>query len=308
MKQTLRNLIAEGKTAKMLINLRKITLTDDNLKNEVSLIAARFSELERQNRLGFTDPSVSVLELNKINYALLDIIDQLKDNDTDGFQLIEDTTDSYPIIQNVSNPKRRGLPNLVYWLSAIMGLVCLIIFYFVKNQDKSENRLTNITVYIEDKNHDLILKQQGQIIMDVTGGEAKKEDIDSKGTASFKNVKIGDKVHLKVDFSEPYRPIQPDSVYTITADGRIILNVGLQNLSRVFGTVFWRDEPLSGVVVAIGDLQTTTDSTGSYVLPIPEAAQRKEQEVKFFKKGYKMLIKKAYPQTNVPMNVVMEKL
>ena len=83
--------------------------------------------------------------------------------------------------------------------------------------------------------------------------------------------------------------------------------VGLKLLNNVFGTVIWRDQLLAGVVVTIGDLRTTTDATGSYTILIPKAAQRKEQEVRFLKAGYKMLIKKAYPQTNEPLNVVMEK-
>ncbi len=42
-------------------------------------------------------------------------------------------------------------------------------------------------------------------------------------------------------------------------------------------------------------------------MEIPESAQRKEQEVQFLKPGFKMLLKKAYPQTNVPLNIIMEK-
>ena len=143
--------------------------------------------------------------------------------------------------------------------------------------------------------------------MDVQGGERKKELIDDKGTASFQNVKVGDQVKLDVDFSEPFKPKYPDSIYTIPADGRIYLAVELQNLGRVYGTVIWRDQPLPGVLVTIDNLSDTTDVTGRYSIDIPERVQRKEQEVQFLKPGFKMLIKKAYPQTNVPLNIIMEK-
>jgi Effector-associated domain 11 len=77
MQQTLRNLIAEGKTAKVLAELRRLTASDTDLNNEVNLMASRFSEYDRQKRLGLEDPSVLNIELNKINNTLLSIVDRL---------------------------------------------------------------------------------------------------------------------------------------------------------------------------------------------------------------------------------------
>ena len=110
-----------------------------------------------------------------------------------------------------------------------------------------------------------------------------------------------------MDFSEPYRPLNADSLYTIPSDGRLTLTVGLQNLGQVFGRVLWRDQPLEGVLVAVGDLRDTTNDLGRYSIQIPETEQRKEQEVIFKKMSYKTLIKTAHPQTNEPLNIVMEK-
>ena len=83
--------------------------------------------------------------------------------------------------------------------------------------------------------------------------------------------------------------------------------MGLQNLGLVFGRVLWRDQPLEGVLVAVGELRDTTNDLGRYSIQIPETDQRKEQEVIFKKMNYKTLIKTAYPQTNQPLNIVMEK-
>lgn len=197
------------------------------------------------------------------------------------------------------------LTNLFYFLTFI---ITFSTFYFTICKTKViPETIKNVTVFVEDKNHDLILKQQGQVILKAEGGEAKKEDIDSKGSASFKNVKVGDKVDLQVDFSEPYRPLKPDSVYTIPYDGRINLVVSLQNLNRVFGTVIWRDQPLVGVVVVIDRLRDTTNITGNYSISIPEEFQKKKQEVKFLKPGFNMVMRKAFPQTNEPLNIIMEK-
>jgi hypothetical protein len=143
--------------------------------------------------------------------------------------------------------------------------------------------------------------------MTTSGGGAPKELIDDRGAASFKNIKTGDKVRLNIDFSEPYRPIQPDSVYTVPEDGRIQLVVALQHLGKVFGRVMYRDKELSGVIVAVGSLRDTTDDLGRYEIMIPESDQRQEQEVFFKANGLKSVTKKAFPQTNQPLNIIMER-
>lgn len=169
----------------------------------------------------------------------------------------------------------------------------------------------SLTVFVNGKNGQSIqsLRQQGYVVLDVNG-ERKKELIDDKGQASFKNLRSGDKIrHVNVEFSEPYVSTRPDSVYTLDASGQIYLEVALQHLGRVFGTVLSRDQPLGGVIVLVDNtFRDTTDATGSYSISIPETAQRSDPEVKFFKEGYRLEIKKAFPQTNQPLNLVMQKL
>lgn len=56
MKQTLQNLLAEGKTAKIIQSLLAITKSQDtNLYQEVLQLSARFAEYERQKRLGLAE-------------------------------------------------------------------------------------------------------------------------------------------------------------------------------------------------------------------------------------------------------------
>jgi hypothetical protein len=319
MKQTLRNLIADGKTKQAIDQLRQLHLADTDLAAEVVQLAARFSTHEKQRLGNLEAPSVLGIELNKINNALLSVIDRLDDDNSKADLLLNYTKAAHAAAnpstdvatadtkQPFSWTKWTGLNDVKSWIAAFAGIASILGFYF--KTCKADPKYINVSVYVEDQKSDLVspLKKEGYVLMTTEGGGRPKELIDDKSRASFQNIKVGDKVRLNVDFSEPYRPINPDSIYTVPANGQITLIVGLQNLNRVFGTVIWRDQPLSGVLVAIGDLRTTTDTTGGYTLPIPEAAQRKEQEVKFLKSGYKMLIKKAFPQTNEPLNVVMEK-
>lgn len=213
--------------------------------------------------------------------------------------------------------KKSSISSIYSWVKIAASIAAIIAFlgaiaefsgYSLRDFfSKRDSTFINVTVMVEDKNGEFVMRQQGKIVMMVEGGDVKQEDIDSKGSASFKNVKSGDKVRLKVDFSEPYRPLNPDSLYIIPKDGRINLRVGLQHLGKVFGRVLYRDKELAEVIVSVGSLRDTTDDLGRYEILIPETEQRQEQEVFFKANGFKSMMKMAFPQTNQPLNVVMEK-
>ncbi|MCC7503921.1 MAG: hypothetical protein IT259_01415 [Saprospiraceae bacterium] len=180
----------------------------------------------------------------------------------------------------------------------------------VKNDGPcNEPKTTAITVFVHGKKgtQDMILRQQGFVIMDVPGGERKRASINENGQAFFQNLVVGDSVRIDVDFSEPYHATRPGRSYRIEPQGSIYLEVALQGLDKVFGTVVSGDKPLPGVVAAVGALRDTTDETGYYEIAIPEHLQQKQQEVRFTRAGYKLLTKTAYPQTGAPLNVVMNK-
>ena len=331
MQQTLRNLIADGKTKQAIAALRRLTASDSDANNAVNLLASRFAEYEKQKLGNLEDPSVLGIELNKINNALLVQIDRLEENATSSASVYvsesvpssDGVTASHAVTtpptvakpddskQGFSWTKWTGLNDVKSWVALFAGLAGIMTFYFKycgHNPEIADGKPTTVSVYVHSKKSmtDLVLRQQGHVFMDV-GGERKSELIDDKGVATFKNLKIGDKVRLDIDFSEPYKASRRDSVYTIPADGKIYLQVVLENLGRVYGTVLWRDQPLADVIVTLDTLHTLTDATGAYSFKIPENLQRKEQEVKFIKTGFKMKLVKAFPQVNEPMNIVMEK-
>lgn len=302
MKQSLKATLAKGATKQVLAELLKITTGDTDLHSQVIQLSARFAEYEKKQLGNLEDPAVLGIELAKINQTALAIIDDLDASD------IAQEADKTPAQSGFSWTKWTGLNDVKSWVALLAGTAGILTFYFKYCEGESHvGQLKNVTVMVEDKNGEFVMRQQGKIVMMVEGGDVKQEDIDSKGAASFKNVRIGDKVRLKVDFSEPYRPLNPDSLYTIPEDGRINLRVGLQHLGKVFGRVLYRDKELAGVVVSVGSLRDTTDDLGLYEILIPETDQRQQQEVFFKANGLKSMTKNAFPQTNQPLNVVMEK-
>lgn len=78
--QVLQHLLADGKTRHVIEQLLRLTATDRDQQNEVLQLSAQFAELERQSRLNVTDPKLLGTERNRINAALLAVIDRLPEN------------------------------------------------------------------------------------------------------------------------------------------------------------------------------------------------------------------------------------
>jgi hypothetical protein len=202
------------------------------------------------------------------------------------------------------------------WCVGLGGGVALPFILFFTNpvgKFKPDNCSSkqSVTVFVHGKKgkQDMILRQQGYVVMDI-GAERKKATINENGEAYFQNLQVGDNVRLNIDFSEPYKSIYPDSVYNIDEEGRIYLPVALEGIEKVKGIVLYDDKPLEGVTVRIDmseSLSATTDVAGNFVIPIPDSLQNKKYTVWFIKTGFKAISKDAYPQTGIPLSVVMER-
>jgi hypothetical protein len=261
--------------------LNSLTASNTALNKMVQDLAGRLEKYDTENRLTNVEDSTSAED--RINKYLREIIDRLPpDNDTN----------------NISRRKTA----IIFTVTVFVLLATGLIFF------NRKDITTSVTVFVHGKEgrQDLILRQKGFIIMN-ENGEQKKEDIDDKGKAVFQNVFIGDKVPLDVDFSEPYHPVHRDSLYLIKKDSPIYLEVQLENLDRVYGSVTYNNMPLENVTVSIDTLRTNTDSLGYFEIRIPEQEQRQRQQVTFNKPGFKTQIATAYPEDRVPLPVTMEK-
>ena len=78
-KQNLHSLLADGKTEQVIAQLRQLTTGDKDLHQQVLMLAARLTENERQRHSGTSAQDDISIERNKINNALLAVMDQLPD-------------------------------------------------------------------------------------------------------------------------------------------------------------------------------------------------------------------------------------
>lgn len=79
LKQNLQQLIAKGKIAQAMEQLLQATASDKDLHHEVLAVSARFAHYEKQVHGNTADSNWLATERNKINAALLFIIDKLED-------------------------------------------------------------------------------------------------------------------------------------------------------------------------------------------------------------------------------------
>ena len=262
-----------------LSQLQTLTASNEDLNRKVQELADHLSKYENEKKSNRTELDENIGN-NYINDALKEIISKLPDETT--------------------------INKKVKWKIASVVIVCLLAIAFIIFLN-TYNATTSVTVFVHGKagRQDMVLRQKGDIIMDVSG-ERKHESIDENGKAVFQNVKVGERVSLDVDFSEPYHPVKRDSIYKIKKDDNIYLEVMLP-LDTVFGKVFYQDHALDSVIVSIGRLKDTTDMFGNYGIKIPETLQKQMQEVTFYKPGFKTLVQNVYPQTGESVKVIMEK-
>ena len=77
MQQTLRHLIADGKTEQAINQLRGLNGLDKALTVQIDMLSARFNRNESTKRMNVTDPAILSRESNDIDTALLSVIQQL---------------------------------------------------------------------------------------------------------------------------------------------------------------------------------------------------------------------------------------
>jgi hypothetical protein len=199
---------------------------------------------------------------------------------------------------------------MAFSVAGAISISMFLIVYDPIGKYKDDNCILPLTiiVHVREKNkNDKSLQRQGYILMNIINGETKRALINENNEAFFSNLRESDKAKFDIDFSEPYKPIFPDSIYEINGSNKIDLQIRLSGIEQVFGKVLFREQPLSNVKVEIGRLNATTDSLGNYHINIPDSLQSKEYKVWFSKSGFTTIYKLAYPQGGESLDVVMEK-
>ncbi|PHN94727.1 hypothetical protein CSC80_05105 [Maribacter sp. 6B07] len=193
-----------------------------------------------------------------------------------------------------------------YKIYLFYGLPILLFTYlgsYLWNLDSKTPKIDSLTftVFVHGPKglDDLILKNDGKVVL-VLKSDKREATINEKGEATFKEIPSvfkGKKVKIFINHQQPYRPIQLDSLYTVNDKSSIHLEVKLYETDSIYGSIFdsKNNKGLDSVRVSIRNISTYSDKFGYYELKIPNKYQKKLQDVRFEKNGYKAIVKGNVP-------------
>lgn len=201
-------------------------------------------------------------------------------------------------------------------ISTVLVLLALFSLYQFVLKPAINQRSSQVTVLIHEETakDKLVLPNRGQVKL-IYGDANVVETINAKGEATFKQIPpefFGEDATVEILFmdpeGEPYRAINPDSVYKITRGKYISLAVKLFGLDAISGIVtdFITGDPVEGVRVSISGIEAFTNKYGEYTLSIPVNKQQKFQTVRAFKEGYELFELNDIPvqtQQEVPIKI-----
>ena len=295
MKQTLRDLIADGKTAKVIAELRRLTASDTDLNNEINLIANRFTTFERQQRLGLEDTSALNIESNKINTALLDIIDRFPNSD--GVTLSHSVTTL----------------NLKSIMAIGASLVVLLIVYFKfcgNSPEVADGKPFSVVVYTHGVGgkQDILQLKETKLVADI-GGRREVAKVGENGQNTFNE--IPSKYHNKrigigLQGTEGYVLTHKDSTYLLNGEPIYLAVQSSCRFCVVEGYVQNQESFIPNVVVNIDNFADTTDSKGHFKINIPPDKELSEYAATISIKG--KIVKRLFitPVLNKPTDILID--
>ncbi len=297
MKQTLRNLIADGKTAKAIAELRRLTTSDPDLNTEINLIANRFATFERQLRLGLEDPSVLNIESNKINTALLDIIDRLS------------ASEAVP-----SSHRLTTAHNIKFTIAILAGLVVIITFVFkycLHISDGGDGKPFSVVVYTHGigGRQDILQLKETKLVADF-GGRRDVATVGEHGQntfnevpAAFRNKRIG----IGLQGTEGYALTYNDSTYLLNGEPIYLAVQSSCRFCKVAGIVRNQNTFIPNAIVNTGQYVDTTDANGYFEINIPPNKEQSEYPVTVRVKGKIVWDKFITPNPKQPAEILIEK-
>lgn len=180
-KDHLKNLVANNKIEQVTEKLLQYAL-DDNDRNEVTALQARYNHLEQQIRLGTLSTEDQNLQRSRINNSLLKLIDQIIGTKNTG----EINTNE----SNVSNKNR-----WIVILGALGSLASIVSLMYIFNPKPDVKQLT---VFVTNAKGNAVLEYQGELNIPM-GNRILNSPIERKGRTNFADItsdNIGDLITI----------------------------------------------------------------------------------------------------------------
>jgi len=281
-KPFLKELIIKGRTDLVLQKIVAATkpLADQHLYNQAAALSSRWNINERNNNLGTLSAEDFKIEKERINHAVLALIDQF--------------------------PERSPMPRWI--LIAVVGILILyLLFKFMGREDAMQ-----LTVYVQDAAGKPIaeLQNKGKVIVDF-GNDRRAPLIGENGRTNLGEIpeKFREETIPIVLEAEGYEPIEPNKKYILDGKQVYFLVRRDNSLGIIQGIVQTRDgsEFIAGALVMVDhDTTTLTDNLGRFRLVLPENMHKGEYLLTVKKEGFKDANEMYRPKTT-PADIRLEK-
>lgn len=292
-KTKLKELLASGNTFETIQQLLEVT-NNTSLFNEVIQQSAKFEYYQRTDRLGTHSTEQSNIILSRVNESLLQIIDKLpNDLPASKKSIIE-------LPETIIKSK-----NKTYLQLGLVSLIGLVIFIGIK----STNSAMQLTVYVHgvEGKQDYVLENEGELIVDIRN-DRRAAIIGENGRTNFGEIPKyfkGTKVPILVK-AKGFLPVFPDSLYKLDGTPIYFALKKDQTYRTIKGIVKNEDGtfPLEGVEIEVEGIKEITDTSGSFVITVPEKSLRDEYQVTASKKGFRSITLTYYPgSTPIPFRL-----
>ena len=290
----LRDWLSESRTYRVLAALAYLAKNNDDadLQNAVLLQSAQLSDWQKAKASGTLSQDELTALRNRIHANLMYSIDQLPDG---GPLSIPSGIFEKADAQDGAMPK--PVSDFKKWILLSGGvLAVLLIFLLVKNQMSST---FTQTILVKDKKGDLILQNQGKVVLSSAFGlDSAKIGDNGEALFNLSANKVGEKVRLSISHELPYQVLDLNQTYALHRNQPINLVVTLGNLDKLEGEIIdaTTEKPLDSVRVSIKNIATYTDKNGWFKLNIPASEREPVHRVVLDKEGYNRL-----PFDNVPI-------
>jgi hypothetical protein len=283
-KKYLRQWLSESRTHRVLVALAYCAekSQDAELQNAVLLQEAQWADWKRTRASGTLSQDELTALRNRIHAHLAYSIDELPEEGP-----LSITPEIFKKADEQDAIMAKSVSNFKNWAWLVGGILAVIVVYaLIKNQ--GGGTFTQ-TIVVKDKKGELILQNQGKVVLNSTFGlDSAKIGDNGEATMNLTTNFLGTPVQLRISHPQPYQVIAHDSSYIFEKNKPITLIVALQNLDKIFGRILDEENSnaLEGVRVSIQNLETLTDKNGWFELTIPIEKQAQFQNIRLEKKGF----------------------
>lgn len=311
--QHLKALIANGRLDKAIEELAVYTqpLLDQSHRNTVAQLSARWKANERANSLGTLSNSEYTMERNKINQAVLALVDELADSSPD---MTATSTSPMSLSTTPVLPARLNFWKKVGYVGLVLGILASLakIIEFCNRSSNARGDAMQLTVYVQGTNSKPIteLQNNGKIIVDF-GNDRRAPLIGENGRTNLGEIPEkfrGEKIAIVLQ-AEGYEPAEPARQYIMDGKPVYFLVQRDNSLGLVQGIVKDRsgEHFIEGALVMIDqDTTVTTDGLGRFKVVLPLDKQRDTYTITVKKEGYKVKSEYFKPKTG-PIEIRMDK-